>query len=150
MSSTGFDNLMPEGRKFPWNYVPRLGVKLSITIGEPIAPEDIQAALRVISGEDVIRHKDSSVGPSRNPVSEAHKGAESSAVNNDDKLFGIHHEDRIREGVTSKAIRMDMEDASRKQTIDKVRSLVTAVVQRSVETLGRRVSGDNLGKMQDI
>jgi len=40
---------------------------------------------------------------------------------------------------------MDMEE-SRKRKIDHVRSMVTAVVQRRVEAVGRRVSGDTLGK----
>ena len=36
---------MPEGRTFPYNFVPRLGARLSVTFGEPIRFEDITAAL---------------------------------------------------------------------------------------------------------
>lgn len=42
---TGFERLMPEGRAFPYNFVPRLGARLSVTFGEPIRFEDITAAL---------------------------------------------------------------------------------------------------------
>jgi monolysocardiolipin acyltransferase len=31
---------MPEGREFPYNYIPRVGMHLSITFGEPIPAED--------------------------------------------------------------------------------------------------------------
>ena len=38
---TGFDQLMPIGRKFPFNYLPNAGVDLSITFGEPIPAEEL-------------------------------------------------------------------------------------------------------------
>ncbi|KAI0314569.1 acyltransferase-domain-containing protein [Amylostereum chailletii] len=47
---TGFDKLMPEGRRFPFNFLPRFGAKLSVTFGEPIPPEHILAALRRKTG----------------------------------------------------------------------------------------------------
>ncbi|KIP03688.1 hypothetical protein PHLGIDRAFT_31685 [Phlebiopsis gigantea 11061_1 CR5-6] len=34
---TGFQDLMPEGRSFPWKYLPRRNVHLSVTFGEPIS-----------------------------------------------------------------------------------------------------------------
>ncbi|TFY76142.1 hypothetical protein EWM64_g7870 [Hericium alpestre] len=43
---TGFDSLMPEGRKAPWKFLPRLGTHLSVTFGEPIPPHTIRAALQ--------------------------------------------------------------------------------------------------------
>jgi monolysocardiolipin acyltransferase len=36
---------MPEGRPFPSNYLPRLGVDLGITIGDPIPHEKFQSIL---------------------------------------------------------------------------------------------------------
>ena len=33
---TGFDQLMPEGRPFPYKYLQRIGAHLSITIGDPV------------------------------------------------------------------------------------------------------------------
>ncbi|KZP13038.1 hypothetical protein FIBSPDRAFT_754067 [Athelia psychrophila] len=104
---TGFDQLMPEGRAFPWKYIPRLGVKLSVTFGKPLPPEDIQAALRAMGREE---------------------------------LFGVSSPDRVREGVTREAIGMNLESEPRKRQIDHTRSMVTAVVQRAVEELGRCVS----------
>ncbi|KAI0027949.1 acyltransferase-domain-containing protein [Vararia minispora EC-137] len=32
---TGFDKLMPEGRGFPFNFIPHFGAKLSVTFGDP-------------------------------------------------------------------------------------------------------------------
>ena len=53
---TGFDQLMPLGRKFPFNFIPRSGVDLSITFGEPIpADELLNAANSGGSSEDIIR-----------------------------------------------------------------------------------------------
>jgi len=55
---TGFDQLMPEGRKFPFNFLPRAGADLSITFGEPIpAGELIDATNSKKSSDDIIRSK---------------------------------------------------------------------------------------------
>jgi monolysocardiolipin acyltransferase len=43
----GFNELMPEGRSFPWKYMPRTGVNLSVNFGEPIPLEDIDTVLNV-------------------------------------------------------------------------------------------------------
>ncbi|KAI0048162.1 acyltransferase-domain-containing protein [Auriscalpium vulgare] len=43
---TGFEDLMPEGRKWPYKYFPRLGTKLSVTFGDPIPPEHVLSALK--------------------------------------------------------------------------------------------------------
>jgi len=42
---TGFDKLMPEGRPFPWKYIPRVPAQLSINFGEPIRIDKIQQVL---------------------------------------------------------------------------------------------------------
>ncbi|KAJ7688414.1 acyltransferase-domain-containing protein [Mycena rosella] len=47
---SGFDTLMPEGRSFPYNYLPRLGKHLSVTFGEPLDPREIEA-LRSNAGQ---------------------------------------------------------------------------------------------------
>ena len=53
---TGFDQLMPEGRKFPYNFLPRAGTDLSITFGEPIPGERLlDAARSKDTSEDIIR-----------------------------------------------------------------------------------------------
>src|SRR5262245_2133039 len=41
----GFDHLMPEGRSFPYNYIPRLGASLRISIGSPLSPKDFSAVI---------------------------------------------------------------------------------------------------------
>ncbi|KAF7355028.1 Tafazzin family protein [Mycena sanguinolenta] len=40
---TGFDSLMPEGRSFPYKYLPRPGKHLSITFGAPLDLEGLEA-----------------------------------------------------------------------------------------------------------
>jgi len=137
---TGFDNLMPENRPFPWKFIPRLGCKLSITFGNPLSPQEIQAALRVTSHEDHRRR--SSTSPSQNI-------RDGDAVDGEDRLFGIDHSERAREGISRESTNADLEGESRKRKIDHVRGMVTDVVQREVEALGRRVSGHMLGKKVD-
>jgi monolysocardiolipin acyltransferase len=46
---SGFDALMPEGRSFPYNYLPRPGKHLSVTFGEPLDPRELEA-LRASAG----------------------------------------------------------------------------------------------------
>jgi len=115
---TGFDKLMPEGRPFPWKFIPRFGCKLSITFGDPLSPQDIQAALRVLSLEDF--HLD--------------------------KVFGIDRAERMREGRTRESTSTSVEEESIKRDVDHVRSMVADIVQRGVETVGRQISGENLAK----
>jgi len=55
---TGFDQMMPEGRDFPFNFLPRAGADLSITFGEPIPAEELLDATNPKdSCEDIIRSK---------------------------------------------------------------------------------------------
>lgn len=142
ISKLGFDKLMPEGRRFPWKYIPRLGVKLSVTFGEPLSPEEIKAALRALSWEEDAQKP---LHRARMPAN-SHAEKVDRAVDGEDKLFGGDHVERVREGVTRESISMDLEGEERKQKIERVRSMVTAVIQRGVEALGRRVSGNTLGK----
>jgi len=144
---TGFDKLMPEHRPFPWKFIPRLGCKLSVTFGNPLSPQDIQVALRVTSHED--RRRRGSTSPSQCRYLSSEDTREGDAVDGEDRLFGIDHGQRAREGITRESTNVDLEDESRKRKIDHVRSMVTAVVQREVEAVGRRVSGDMLGKKVD-
>jgi len=51
----------------------------------------------------------------------------------------------VRKCVTRESISADMEYECRKRKVDRVRSMVTAVVQSGVEAVGR-FSGDMLGK----
>jgi len=142
---TGFDKLMPEHRSFPWKYIPRPGVKLSITFGNPLSPEDIQTALRALSREGYNFQSNVSDKSRMRPIGEG-ISLNDQAVDGDDKLFGADYTERVREGVTRESISINIEGEARKQKIDHVRSMVTAIVQRSVEAVGRQVSGDMLGK----
>jgi len=51
---TGFDQVMPEGRRFPYKYMPRLGASLSVTFGDPLSSDEALRTLglahRVIDG----------------------------------------------------------------------------------------------------
>jgi monolysocardiolipin acyltransferase len=44
---TGFDQLMPEGRPFPYKYFPRVPAKLSATFGRPVETDELRQALNV-------------------------------------------------------------------------------------------------------
>ncbi|KAF9482019.1 hypothetical protein BDN70DRAFT_854183 [Pholiota conissans] len=44
---TGFDKLMPEGRPFPYKYLPRIGARLSVTFGDPVSEDEIAEALNI-------------------------------------------------------------------------------------------------------
>jgi monolysocardiolipin acyltransferase len=45
---TGFNELMPEGRAFPYKYLPRVGSKLSITFGNPL-PSDLVSSFTQVN-----------------------------------------------------------------------------------------------------
>jgi monolysocardiolipin acyltransferase len=111
---------MPEGRRFPWKYIPRLGVKLSVSFGDPLSPEEIRAVLR------------------------AH------AVDGEDRLFGVDHVERVRERVARESNSTAAADESRKRKTDHARSMITVAVQQTVEAVGRRISGATLGKKMDV
>ena len=132
---TGFDTLMPEGRSFPWNYIPKLGCKLSITFGGPLLPEEIKAALHVIGQEESI--------PRNNWHSPVTRLSHTNPAI--DNLCGADRIERVSEGA-KESISCEREE---KMKIEHVRSMVTAVIQRGVEALGRRVQGDSLGKKED-
>jgi len=50
---TGFDQLMPEGRPFPYKYLPRLGAHLGVTFGNPIAENELLEALRSKASQSI-------------------------------------------------------------------------------------------------
>jgi len=50
---TGFDQLMPEGRPFPYNYLPRLGTRVSVTFGQPFPAEQFQKAMNSLPADKV-------------------------------------------------------------------------------------------------
>lgn len=52
---TGFETLMPEGRNFPYKYIPRPGARLSVNFGEPMAQDEISSALSTNNNNDEAR-----------------------------------------------------------------------------------------------
>jgi len=47
---TGFDKLMPEGRRAPWRFFPRPGASLGIRFGAPLPEASVLATLGLGSG----------------------------------------------------------------------------------------------------
>jgi monolysocardiolipin acyltransferase len=103
---------MPEGRSFPYKYIPRLGASLRISIGSPLPPEDFSV---ITPCEPYTSYKD--------------------LTRRD--LGGWLSERRIRESIRK--------DGDVELQLQNIRSEVTAVMHRAVETLGRKVAGDLLG-----
>ncbi|KAJ7122763.1 acyltransferase-domain-containing protein [Mycena epipterygia] len=68
---SGFDQIMPEGRSFPYNYIPRPGKHLSVTFGEPLEPSEL-LALRTNTG-----HADPEIAQTRIAVTDVlHRAVE--------------------------------------------------------------------------
>ncbi|KAF4619416.1 hypothetical protein D9613_005410 [Agrocybe pediades] len=118
---TGFDKLMPEGRTFPYKYLPRLGVKLSVTFGEPVPSEVLQSALAV------------------RPVD-----GDPTAIAEHDHLRGW-----VRD--TAEYVEKDTDISKGKYPepvyVSLVRQKVTSILHDHVEALGRSVSGPSLDDM---
>ncbi|KAI0337889.1 acyltransferase-domain-containing protein [Trametopsis cervina] len=122
---TGFEKLMPEGRSFPYKYLPRRGVALTITFGEPVPEADIKAALE-----------------SRLPHQEGHNGVLFTDQRvKDEQQSGI----RATSGWlgNTPAGQPGTPNIANKQAreVARIRQAVTAVLHREVELLGQRVLG---------
>jgi monolysocardiolipin acyltransferase len=118
---TGFDKLMPEHRVFPYNYFPKLGIRLGVTFGDPISVEEIMAALNAHSHVPLVTE-----GSLESKLSDTlHPGT---CVGH----TALQAKERFAPG------------CGRKRQADAVRSDVTAIIQRAVEALGRQVSGNLL------
>lgn len=61
---TGFDQLMPEGRPFPYKYLPRIGAHLGITFGNPIAENKLREVLRLDASQSITSRGPRAIGPS--------------------------------------------------------------------------------------
>lgn len=73
---TGFEKVMPEGRPFPYKYMPRFGTHISITFGDPLDTSDIQEALRMV-------HKIKSRPQAEDPVLKSESETELDNVRSD-------------------------------------------------------------------
>ncbi|KIJ19895.1 hypothetical protein PAXINDRAFT_174464 [Paxillus involutus ATCC 200175] len=132
---TGFDKLMPEHRPFPYKFIPKMGIELGVTFGDPIPAEKIMAASCILRqgtwssshaeiAKDGIRYN----GPLSRP-----------GVGDDMRLGGWV-------GDAGGILVAESEAEVRRRQTDEVRSEVTAIIQRAVEDLGRMVSGDKLDR----
>ncbi|KAG5644948.1 hypothetical protein DXG03_007413 [Asterophora parasitica] len=113
---TGFNNLMPEGRAFPYKYLPRPGAKLSVTFGAPLPAEQIQAAL----------------GSFRNGTTPP---VDPSSPINAQKPTGW-----IKDQIAQKLHPPSIGE----QDLLKVRAAVTSFIHDGVQSLGRSVCGESL------
>lgn len=119
---SGFDKLMPEGRPFPYNYLPKLGVDLSVTFGNPIPADEIKAALTVLGAD-----RQGGIPP---------RGLEKERMGGwigEKVAHEMPHNMNEEETIKWKQL----------QTM-KVRIEVTSIVHQAIEALGRSVSGNLL------
>lgn len=56
---------MPEGRRIPWKFLPKLGTRLSVTIGQPIDHSKIQKTLDKSSRERFLLSRTESLQPTK-------------------------------------------------------------------------------------
>ena len=112
---SGFDKLMPEGRSFPYKYLPRIGTQLCVTFGDPISADRIAQALDIASvpaATDVSPHTDDVEHLSGWLGDAAARQLDAKGVHSDNPRYA-----RI------------------------IRSRVTELVRQEVEKLGKSVSG---------
>ncbi|KAF9452156.1 acyltransferase-domain-containing protein [Macrolepiota fuliginosa MF-IS2] len=117
---TGFEQLMPEGRAFPYKYFPRPGAELTVTFGNPISTKTIRQGLQGWDSGLVSGSVDKDEDPKGWLVDEVQRRSERR-----------HRE--APEGTARAA-----------EELSKVRARVTAIIHDAVENLGRSVSGKSL------
>lgn len=139
---------MPEGRSRPWKFFPRRGVALSVTFGEPVPRDDIRKALT--STPPPIN-----LLPINTPLAKRTLGTSQTTVVVDEPEFDMGSEaeeerslEKAREGwlggaTDAKLASLHETDGveSMQKEMARVRGEVTAVLQREVEKLGKRVLG---------
>ncbi|KAL1942234.1 hypothetical protein VTO73DRAFT_6298 [Trametes versicolor] len=133
---TGFDKLMPEGRSFPYKFLPKPGAELSVTFGEPVPVQDLQEAL-----DKLVREKQLPEAPKS-----THGGLSDLSRPREEGLSGAVAEQGwlaqpVSHAMEGMAEHREIGDPVLAEEIARVRSAVTAVIQREVEALGRRVLG---------
>ena len=122
---------MPEGRSAPFKFLPKPGADLSVTFGKPVPAQEIRDTLASLVKENRIPEAPQSASggladPSR-PLEELGSA----------KVVGRGWLSESTLGETSKYMISPNDSVE----IARVRSAVTAIVQREVEALGREVVG---------
>ena len=125
----GFDKLMPEGRSAPFKFFPRPGAALSITFGKPVPSQDIQNTLSTLVRERRVPEVPAPSSLSGGPVRAQ-----------EEERSGVVTEHGWLGASVSQALHGEAEQ-DRANEIARVRSAVTEVIQREVETLGKAVMG---------
>ncbi|KAI6035522.1 acyltransferase-domain-containing protein [Pisolithus orientalis] len=128
---TGFDKLMPEGRRFPFKFFPKLGVKLGVAFGDPIPPARILTLLDTLPNDEGRLARSSFSSSQGNEALHTHS---------------ITENPRGRHGATGEKFLVGRKAITQEMEIDYTRSEVTAIIQRAVENLGRKVSGNQLDR----
>lgn len=125
---TGFDQLMPEGRAFPYKYLPRPGAELSVTFGSPVPADSIRQAL-LQRGHLLSSTPDSGLVDQEG--TQEPKGWLGQEVKRSwESRLGIV------EQVQNLSFRM-----ATAEELPRIRSRVTSIIHDAVEDLGRSVSG---------
>lgn len=135
---TGFDKLMPEHRSFPYKYLPKMGIQLGITFGHPIPPDEIMVALNALRR---VKCSSSPSGVAENSLQHSGPSGRSELCN------ALHVRGWMENAIVQAGgdSPLEREGTGRCAQMDKIRSEVTAIIQRAVEDLGRKVSGNTLG-----
>lgn len=140
---------MPEGRSWPWKFLPRRGVALSVTFGEPVPQDDVRKALTSVPPS-----VDGLLATTASAPARTLRETQVAAVLDDAELdMGSEAEEersleKAREGWLGDATdaklaslhEIDGGEPMQKE-MAWVRGEVTAVLQREVEKLGKRVLG---------
>lgn len=118
---TGFDQLMPEGRTFPYKYLPRPGAELSVTFGNPIPADSIRQGLEACP-----------------PVADS--GLDPKFVNKGEEPKGWLEEE-VQRSLERRFGRRELERTMRTaEELSKIRARVTGIIHDAVQSLGRSVS----------
>lgn len=155
---TGFNDLMPEGRPFPFKYFPKPGAKLGITFGKPIDPMLIQITLKrklearlgknepakaanMLLASRITPVDAGILARSPYPHLIAMRAASPATTQ---RLISTTTQAQDSKSQPQPTHQCSPSEEERLETIA-VRTKVTAIIHDAVETLGKEVLGDTLG-----
>lgn len=136
---------MPEGRSFPWKYLPRRNVHLSVTFGEPISRKALLDSLAstsssLVEGQNIqITPSSSQSDPTDAKTEVDPRELSRYDASQETRSLSIAEQNWLGNVIRVKEKEAEGETDSRKTA--RIRSELTAVLQREVERLGRRILG---------
>lgn len=139
---------MPEGRSFPWKYLPRRNVPLTVTFGKPVPRERLLDSFASTSSSLVDRQNiQITPSPSRSGPADTRTEVDLGELSRYDasqesRSRGIAEGNWLGDVVRAKE--KDRRKENDAQKTARIRSELTAVLQQEVESLGRRVLGKDL------